>query len=73
MVNDPEAKADKEYRKSNDQTEELEDGQATALNTSNPGNSAPTNSVKASAGAASIDSVQSGSAGEENNHTRGSS
>lgn len=73
MPTDSKIKHEKDSGKSNEQTEELEDGQVTALNTSNPGNSAPTNSVKASGGAASIDSVQSGSAGEENNNTRGSS
>lgn len=72
-VAESKVKQEREPRKSNEQTYELEDGQATALNTSNPGNSAPANSVKASAGAASIDSAHSGSAGEENNHTRGSS
>ena len=66
-------KQGKEPQKSNEQTYELEDGQITAHNTSNPGNSVPANSVKGSAGAASIDSAHSGSAGEENNHTRGSS
>ena len=57
MPTDGKTKHEKDYRKSNEKTEELEDGQVTALNTSNPGNSAPTNSVKASGGAASIDSV----------------
>lgn len=71
--NESKEKQGSESRKSNGQTYELEDGQITAHNTSNPGTSVPANSVKGSAGAASIDSAHSGSAGEEHNHTRGSS
>ena len=65
-------KTDKDTQKTQNQTEGEEDGQITAHNTSNLGNSIPPNSHKGSTGVSSINSLHSGSAGEENAQTKGS-